>query len=174
MGSLTPQVLEHFVNRQLANIGANISQVVSLTKTLSLYLVFNLNRLTQVDFPSSAEMHRTVVNAGVDAELDNMKRTYDGIEDLLNQISQTIAADVPQEYSLDLNVIFFPQIGFLISMPINAHTGKSNYEGSGPEERQWDRVFSTSSRVYYKDFRMRELDETLGDMYAIICGELAI
>lgn len=115
-------------------------------------------------------MHRTVVNAGVDAELDTMKRTYDAIEDLLNKTSQTIAADVPPEYSLDLNVIFFPQIGFLISMPINPHTGRVNYEGGAVEDRQWDRIFSTGSRVYYKDFRMRELDETLGDMYAIICG----
>ena len=116
-------------------------------------------------------MHRTVVNAGVDAELDSMKRMYDGIEDLLNKTSQTIAADVPPEYSLDLNVIFFPQIGFLISMPVNPHTGTSNYEGEAGGDRQWDRIFSTGSRVYYKDFRMRELDETLGDMYAIICGE---
>lgn len=116
-------------------------------------------------------MHRTVVNAGVDVELDTMKRTYDGIEDLLNKTSQTIAADVPPEYSLDLNVIFFPQIGFLISMPINPQTGRANYEGGDVEDRQWDRIFSTGSRVYYKDFRMRELDETLGDMYAVICGK---
>ena len=119
-------------------------------------------------------MHRTVVNAGVDANLDIMKRTYDGIEDLLNQTSQTVAADVPLEYSLDLNVIFFPQIGFLISMPINPHTGRGTYEGGEAEDRQWDRIFSTGSRVYYKDFRMRELDETLGDMYAIICGTSAV
>lgn len=115
-------------------------------------------------------MHRTVVNPGVDPELDTMKRTYDGIEDLLNQTSQTIAADVPEEYGLDLNVIFFPQIGFLISMPINPVTGRANYEGGGAEDRQWERIFSTGARVYYKDFRMRELDDTLGDMYAIICG----
>lgn len=111
-----------------------------------------------------------MVNAGVDPELDAMKRTYDGIEDLLNRTSQTIAADVPPEYSLDLNVIFFPQIGFLISMPINANTGRASWEGGEAEDRQWDRIFSTGARVYYKDFRMRELDETFGDMYAIICG----
>ena len=116
-------------------------------------------------------MHRTVVNPGVDAELDNMKRTYDGIEDLLNQSSQMIAASVPAQYSLDLNVIFFPQIGFLISMPVNNVTGRANYEGGDAAEEQWDRIFSTATRVYYKDFRMRELDDTLGDMYAVICGK---
>lgn len=100
-----------------------------------------------------------------------MKRIYDGIEDLLNQTSQNIAATVPVEFSLDLNVLFFPQIGFLISIPLDPATGSGNYQGC--EESPWDRIFSTGSRVYYKDYRMRELDETLGDMYAVICGELA-
>lgn len=119
-------------------------------------------------------MHRTVVNQGIDDELDAMKQTYDGIEDLLNQTSKNIAATVPAQYSLDLNVIFFPQIGFLISIPLEQNANRGNYEGGDSEEDRWDRIFSTSSRVYYKDFRMRDLDETLGDMYAIICGKLKL
>ncbi len=115
-------------------------------------------------------MHRTVVNTGVSDELDNMKRTYDGIEDLLNLTSQEIAATIPKNYDLNLNVIFFPQIGFLISMPLNLSTGRSDWEGGEIEDQRWDRIFSTADRIYYKDFRMYELDETLGDMYAAICG----
>lgn len=115
-------------------------------------------------------MHRTVVNTGVSEELDNMKRTYDGIEDLLNLTSQEVAATIPETYSLDLNVIFFPQIGFLISIPLNLGTGRGDWEGGEKEDQRWDRIFSTATRVYYKDFRMHELDERLGDMYAVICG----
>lgn len=117
-------------------------------------------------------MHRTVVTTGVSDALDNMKRTYDGIEDLLNLISQEIAATIPKVYSVELNVIFFPQIGFLISIPINPETGRGDWEGGETEDQQWDRIFSTATRVYYKDFRMRELDQRLGDMYAVICGAL--
>ena len=129
-----------------------------------------LNMLFQVDFSASAEMHRTVVNSGVSNELDNMKRTYDGIEDLLNLTSQEIAATIPKTYSLDLNVIFFPQIGFLISIPLNHNTGRGYWEGGETDGQRWDRIFSTAERVYYKDFRMLELDERFGDMYAMICG----
>ncbi|KAI4088531.1 MAG: hypothetical protein LQ339_008707 [Xanthoria mediterranea] len=144
------KILEGLDWRRLAGIGRLVSDIV--------------------DFPSSAEMHRTVVKPGVDVALDAMKQTYDGIEDLLNKTSQSIAETVPVQYSLDLNVIFFPQIGFLISMPIDPGTGRGNYEG--PEDGGgWDRIFSTRSRVYYKDYRMRELDETFGDMYAIICDK---
>lgn len=117
-------------------------------------------------------MHRTVVNLGIDDELDLMKQTYDGIEDLLNQTSKDIAATLPPRLSVDLNVIFFPQIGFLISVPLDLNTGHGNYEGGVTDQDRWDRIFSTGSRVYYKDFRMRDLDDTLGDMYAVICGKL--
>lgn len=106
----------------------------------------------------------------MDGELDSMKRMYDGMEDLLNETSRNIAATVPVEFSLDLNVISFPQIGFLISMPLDLATGNGNYLGS--QENPWDRIFSTMSRVYYKDYRMRELDGTLGDMYTVICSKL--
>ncbi len=117
-------------------------------------------------------MHRTVIKSGVDDELDAMKRTYDGMEDLLNKFSQDIAATIPAVYSLDLNVIFFPQIGFLISIPLNPETGRGDYEGGEREDQRWTRIFSTGSWVYYKDFRMKELDDTFGDIYSVICGTL--
>ncbi len=98
-----------------------------------------------------------------------MKQTYDGIENLLNWTSKDVAGTVPVQHSLDLNVIFFPQIGFLISMPLDPTTNCGTYEGDSDD--CWDRMFSTESRVYYKDYRMRELDESLGDMYAVICGK---
>lgn len=115
--------------------------------------------------------HRTVVKPGVDENLDQTKHTYDGLEDLLKKTSESIAETIPPEYGLDLNVIFFPQIGFLISMSIDPVTGRPNYEGKDTGIGGWDRIFSTISRIYYKDYRMRELDETFGDIYAIICGK---
>ena len=115
-------------------------------------------------------MYRTVINAGVDLELDEMKRSYDGLEDLLSFTSRQIAATVPAVYELDLNVIFFPQIGFLISIPFNHTTGRGDYEGGEADDECWDRVFSTSQRIYYKDIRMKALDNECGDIYAAICG----
>ena len=123
-----------------------------------------------MDFKASAEAHRTVVRRGIDAELDNMKQTYDGVNDLLSRAARAVADTVPEHFSLDLNVIFFPQIGFLISMPLDERTGAGTYEGQDDEGGTWDKMFTTGVRAYYKDFRMREMDETFGDMYALICG----
>ncbi|MCJ1385759.1 MutS protein msh5 [Xylographa soralifera] len=149
--SIRTKVMENFEVHELANLGRLVTQII--------------------DFRQSAEMHRTVVNVGVDDELDEMKRRYDGIEDLLNKTSQAVAASIPTQYSLNLNVIFFPQIGFLISMPFDPISGRAEYEGGEGEEEQWERIFSTAARVYYKDYRMRQLDATIGDMYAMICDK---
>lgn len=118
-------------------------------------------------------MHRTVVKQGIDPELDNMKQTYDGIEDLLNETSNIVASTVPAHHNLDLNVIFFPQIGFLISVSLDPNTNRENYEAGDSSGDRWDRIFSTEFRVYYKDIHMRGLDEAFGDTYAAICGKLS-
>lgn len=34
-------------------------------------------------------------------------------------------------------------------------------------------MFITENRGYFKDYRMREMDEKLGDIYGLICGRLA-
>ena len=128
--------------------------------------------MNQVDFPASLETHRTVVNSGIDDELDEMKRTYDGLEDLLNRACQEIAETIPRQHTLEINIVFFPQIGFLISMPMDPESGHAEYEGGGHDEGDvWDRIFSTAENVYFKDSRMRELDDTFGDTYAMICGK---
>ena len=124
----------------------------------------------KIDFPLSADQHRTVVRPGIVPELDQMKRTYDGMEDLLSTISKSISASIPLQYSLDLNVIFFPQIGFLITVPFTSESGHEAYTGDVGGTEPWDLIFSTAVRRYYKDSRMRELDAEIGDIYALICG----
>jgi DNA mismatch repair protein MSH5 len=124
-----------------------------------------------VDFPTSLDTHRTVVNPGVDEALDEIKRTYAGIEDLLGHTSRNVANSIPQRYGLNLNVVFFPQIGFLICMPADPQTGRADWEGGEEDGEQWEKIFSTEDRVYYKDYRMYQLDHDVGDVYAKICGE---
>ena len=125
-----------------------------------------------MDFPESHEVHRTVVLPGVDDALDEMKRQYNGLEDMLNHLSREIGQGIPADFAVDMNVIFFPQIGFLISMPINPITETVDYRGG--EDEDWTEIFHTAERMYFKDYRMNELDETIGDIYADICGKLAL
>ncbi|TPX24264.1 MutS protein msh5 [Coccidioides immitis] len=120
-----------------------------------------------VDLESSVQEHRTIVRPGVDQELDKMKEMYNGMESLLSDVAATIAATLPEELSNELNVIYFPQLGFNIAIPLDEH-GRPMYDG-GDEE--WAQVFTTENRAYFKDFRMHEMDERLGDMYGNICAK---
>ncbi len=141
------KVVHRFEKHQLAIIGRMITDIV--------------------DFEETKEAGRTVVRAGVDQELDAIKRTYDGIENLLHQVTEHIATFVPAELDAKINVIFFPQIGFLIASPIDPRTGASVFEG--PDADPWDQTFVTEAAAYYKNSNMREMDEHFGDIYGRIC-----
>ena len=107
---------------------------------------------------------------GIDRELDRMKDSYDGLNSLLKQVAIEIATTIPESYDIDVNVIYFPQLGFNIAIPLNK-AGDAAYRGA---EDDWDLMFLTENRAYFKDFRMREMDDKLGDIYGLICGVSSI
>lgn len=120
-----------------------------------------------VDIDNSEEQGRTAVKQGLDRELDKMKDRYDGLNSLLKNVALEIATTIPEELDIDVNVIYFPQLGFNIAISLN-DSGDPAYSGAVGD---WELVFTTETRAYFKDFRMRELDERLGDIYGLICGK---
>ncbi|KAJ6121588.1 hypothetical protein N7512_004053 [Penicillium capsulatum] len=120
-----------------------------------------------VDIDHSEEQGRTVVKQGLDRDLDRMKDQYDGLESLLKHVAFEIGASIPKEMDIDINVIYFPQLGFHISIPLNDR-GEPLYFGS---DESWELFFTTEKQAYFKDFRMRELDQKLGDIYNLICDK---
>ncbi|CAG8886991.1 unnamed protein product [Penicillium egyptiacum] len=133
--------------------------------------LYRVGRMVQeiVDIDNSEEQGRTVVKQGIDRELDKIKDRYDGLNSLLKHVALDIAAAIPATVDVDVNVIYFPQLGFNIAIPLNDH-GAAAYTGS---DDKWELMFITENRAYFKDFRMREMDEKLGDIYGIICGKPA-
>lgn len=123
-----------------------------------------------VDFQRSVEQHRTAVLQGVDAELDGFKQTYDGLDSLLTQAARELTHELPEWAAQYIeNCIFFPQLGFLTVVPLNPNTGKGMYEGEGTDGDIWDSMFTSNDMGYYKNSRMKELDEYFGDLYGMIC-----
>ncbi|CAG8022959.1 unnamed protein product [Penicillium nalgiovense] len=133
--------------------------------------LYRVGRMVQeiVDIDNSEEQGRTVVKQGIDRELDKIKDRYDGLNSLLKHVALEIAATIPAILDVDVNVIYFPQLGFNIAIPLNDY-GAAAY--TGPDD-DWELMFITENRAYFKDFRMREMDEKLGDIYGIICGKAA-
>lgn len=109
--------------------------------------------------------------SGVDPELDNIKHTYDGMDNLLTEVATVLSNSVPDWAREHIrNCIFFPQLGFLTVVPIN-EDGVALYEGQGlAADSMWERMFSTEEMCYYKNKHMHQMDEYFGDMYGMICG----
>ncbi len=145
------QVLD---TRLLQNVGRNINDIV--------------------DRELSIEQNRTVVKRGVNDQLDDLKNIYDGMDDLLSRTAIDIARTLPDHIAVKLNVIYFPQLGYHITMPLDPHTRQPLYEGDPDDPGsggKWERMFTTENQVYLKDARMRAMDERLGDLWNMICGE---
>ncbi|KAE8842680.1 hypothetical protein PTNB73_00732 [Pyrenophora teres f. teres] len=140
------KVLTTFEGYHLAQIGRKISETI--------------------DLKSSAEQGRTVIMPGVDEELDQMKLTLDSLDDFLNQVARKLSERMPSDLRATLNVIYFPQIGFLCTTPVDPETGTAVYDGSF--DNPWERMFSTEEQVYFKNSETREMDDHFGDVYGII------
>ncbi|BCR97362.1 MutS family protein MSH5 [Aspergillus luchuensis] len=147
--------------------GANLALHNKALRAFEAAQLYKVGRMIQeiVDIDSSEEQGRTVVKPGIDRELDRIKDRYDGMNSLLKQVAIEIATTIPESYDIDVNVIYFPQLGFNIAIPLN-EAGDAAYRGV---EDEWELMFFTENRAYFKDFRMREMDEKLGDIYGIIC-----
>ncbi|EPS25691.1 hypothetical protein PDE_00625 [Penicillium oxalicum 114-2] len=147
-----------------ATVWASLLAAIKKFQEAQLYRV---GRIIQeiVDIDNSEEQGRTVVKQGLDRELDKMKDRYDGLNSLLKNVAIDIASTIPEQLDIDVNVIYFPQLGFNIAIPLNEQD-QAAYSGSNGD---WELVFLTESRAYFKDFRMRQLDDKLGDIYGLIC-----
>jgi DNA mismatch repair protein MSH5 len=124
-----------------------------------------------IDFDSAQDARRCIIRPGVNDELDEAQRTYDGIEDMLSHVVNHVAAKVPAELGWKINVIFFPQIGFLISTQVDEGTSTTGQHEcfAGPTlDDRWERMFATETHVYYKNSSMVELDTRFGDIYGNI------
>lgn len=126
-----------------------------------------------IDFEMSKDDGRTTIRSGVSANLDEMKRKFAGLGDFLNGVASHLTSEIPEwAQGYVRNCIFYPQLGFLTVVSENNNTGRGNYEGEGIANDMWERMFVTEGNVYFKNRRMRQLDEQIGDLYCMIVGKL--
>lgn len=127
-----------------------------------------------VDFEETKLGSRAAVKWGLNEELDILKRDYNGLEGLLNQVCLDIARQVPEWATKYISgCLFWPQMGFLTAVPVDAEMGGPTYEGQGLSNDDWQQMLVADDKVYFKNRRMRELDDYMGDIYGRILGQFA-
>ncbi|EXK89013.1 DNA mismatch repair protein MSH5 [Fusarium oxysporum f. sp. raphani 54005] len=155
----------------LFNGGSDIVIFKKLIHTLepvSLVVVGDMINKT-IDFEQSKARHRSSVRTGIDPQLDELKRRYDGMDSFLTEVVNQLNRELPQWARKHVrSCIFLPQIGFLTVVESNRLTGNGQYEGEGTAVGAWEKLFTADGAVCYKNSYMRELDEEYGDMYCQI------
>jgi DNA mismatch repair protein MSH5 len=107
----------------------------------------------QIDFDESIVQHRIVVKSHVDEDLDAIKRNWDGLEDLLSQVSRAMEPRVPPNLRATLNVIYFPQVGFIIAVRKDEDDESDRFQSEGVVDG-WEQMFTTES-VSCKQFILK-------------------
>ena len=119
-----------------------------------------------VDLEESQQQRRTVVKRGINGDLDRVKDAYDSMDEMLSQTAIETVPELPQGMPVpSLSVVYIPQLGFHITMPLEEAT---DLAARGPND-DWERMFVTDTHAYFKNNRMRTMDQELGDLWAIIC-----
>ncbi|XP_035698854.1 mutS protein homolog 5-like [Branchiostoma floridae] len=112
-----------------------------------------------VDFEESTVHNRLVVKPHVDPELDEKKRTYNGLPDFMTRVAREELNKLDDSIT-ECNVIYLPQLGYLLAIPCTSQIIKEEekYHMPGLEF-----VFLSNGMVHYKSASTRELDALLGD-----------
>lgn len=112
-----------------------------------------------IDFESSEENNRVYIKDGFDPPLDDMRRTYTGLEQVLESLAAVLFQVYHQFPEEALNVAYIPQLGYLISIDIS-------FIQVVPLE--WVEVFKTDTTVYFKEDYMTRIDDEYGDIYQLM------
>ncbi|KAJ6605673.1 DNA mismatch repair protein MutS [Mycena sp. CBHHK59/15] len=128
------------------------------------------NRINEIiDWEESANAGRVCVRPHVDEELDNRKHVYHGIDSVLSKVAEQMCQSVPPGYASSLNIVYFPQLGFLICVPMLE-------EWKTPEGiKVIDGWSFQVSHVYFKSREMTDMDIHIGDLHpSIVDREIEI
>lgn len=104
-----------------------------------------------------------VVRSRVNPDLDRVRRQYHSLPDLLSSMVQEVAARITEPKIRVLNIVYFPQLGFLVTIPVSEELRAEDVKEAG-----FALQFTTEKAGYFKDDVTLRLDAEIGDIYADI------
>ena len=121
-----------------------------------------------LDFDQSRQTKRLTVRAGVDCTLDDLKRTYDGLGDLLTRVASQEIDALPESVQIEsLSTVYFPMLGYAVVVPRKPNVQVS-VQMKNASMGNLVYLFDTEAYIYYKSPITRDLDTQLGDVHSLI------
>ncbi|ORE09067.1 hypothetical protein BCV72DRAFT_333979 [Rhizopus microsporus var. microsporus] len=130
-----------------------------------------------IDFEASKHESRNIIKEKLDAELDFLKSRYENMDACLLEAAQEIGSNLPHEIKAALNVVYFPQLGYLIVLPKYRCSSESGNQCNHSQSTaisddpylclsEFELQFTTADSLYYKNERTK--DRTIGDIHSMI------
>ncbi|KAK0733359.1 muts domain V-domain-containing protein [Lasiosphaeria miniovina] len=153
------------------------SDIDSISKIRSsidprIFLSIGETILKTINFKLSMETGRTEILTGASDNLDELRREFAHVCQILPKIKGELLRDVPEwvtEHIHHCTVI--PQLGFLVAVTFNPEIGEGVYSGQDLAGDAWHISFISEDLVYYKTSTMANLDLQHGDLSARIADE---
>ncbi|KAI0770485.1 DNA mismatch repair protein MutS [Fomes fomentarius] len=131
-----------------------VKRLLSALEVASLKEIGNLVNGT-IDWEESTNAGRVCVRSRIDEELDNLKHIYNGIDAVLSKVAEQVSAMIPPDYASSLNVVYFPQLGFLICVPMR-------------EEWKTEAGIQVLDGWSFQSQEMHDMDVHIGDLHPAI------
>ncbi|KAF9476534.1 hypothetical protein BDN70DRAFT_863087 [Pholiota conissans] len=147
--------------------GGNVAIVQKLLEVLDVTVFKEIGMKINdiIDWEESTCNDRICVRPHIDEDLDNRKHVYHGIDTVLSNVAEQLSLTVPETFAKSLNVVYFPQLGYLICVPMldewRTETGIEPLDG-------WTFQFSSDAHVYFKSQEMQDMDTHIGDLHSTI------
>ncbi|XP_047498885.1 mutS protein homolog 5-like isoform X2 [Penaeus chinensis] len=144
-----------------------IFKEVSEGVTEGLYhATFLIQRI--MDMEQSEREARFVVKPGVDPELDDKKRRFSGLGEVMRRVAEVELDHLPLEVD-SCCIIYLPHVGYLLAFPPTPELDRS-LNAHGYDLPGLEFMFRTSDMILYKSRTCHELDRELGDIQVDIAN----
>ncbi|KAI9018714.1 DNA mismatch repair protein MutS [Phycomyces nitens] len=141
-----------------------IAKVQAIDRHLLRKLGTDIN--DTIDFGKSSVENRVVVNSRIDRDLDLLKKKYEALDDYLLRITQEMSVDMPIGIGAMLNVVYFPQLGFLVTLPQTIPSYPTDFEMQAREPRHISPKTLIVDLVVY-DGREHDIDKEVEIIQAL-------
>ncbi|KAK3872476.1 hypothetical protein Pcinc_022449 [Petrolisthes cinctipes] len=127
-----------------------------------------------MDMDQSEREARFVVKPGVDSELDDKKRRFSGLGEVMRRVAVLELSHLPEEVETCC-IIYLPHVGYLLAFPPPPVPPSQTSPETQDEPAHYqlpglEFMFETADMAFYKSQTCCELDQELGDIQVEIAN----
>ncbi|KAL7929108.1 muts domain V domain-containing protein [Trichoderma chlorosporum] len=146
------------INSPSSHRSFNISIIDKISPPILILVGDIIDRV--VNFEETKSQQRYSVRPGIDIELDELKRQYDGMDSLLTEVANYVSQDLPPWAHRHIrSCIFLPQLGFLTVVQQISPQADSRFDTECTVDGIWRKSFTDNEATYYKNRYMIDLDD---------------